>query len=59
MDDLIVTGSRAEDIGSFKRVMVACFRMSDLSTISYYLSIKVRQGKKALTLGQSAYALEL
>ena len=33
--------------------------MSDLSALSYYLSIEVRQGKKALTIGQSAYASKL
>ena len=33
--------------------------MSDLGALSYYLSIKVRQGKEALTLGQSAYASKL
>ena len=33
--------------------------MSDLGTLSYYLGIEVRQGKEALTLGQSAYASKL
>ena len=42
VDDLIVTDARAEDIDSFKREMAACFRMSDLGAVSYYLSIEVR-----------------
>ena len=33
--------------------------MSDLGVLSYYLDIKVRQGREALTLGQSAYASKL
>ena len=33
--------------------------MSDLDALSYYLGIEVRQGKKALTLGQSAYTSKL
>ena len=33
--------------------------MSDLSALSYYLSIEVRQGKEELTLGQSVYASKL
>ena len=33
--------------------------MSDLGALSYYLSIEVRQGKEALTLGQSTYASKL
>jgi len=59
VDDLIVTDARVEDIDSFKREMVAHFRMSDLGVLSYYLSIEVRQGKEALMLGQSAYASKL
>ena len=51
VDDLIVTDALAEDIDSFKREMVACFRMSDLGVLSYYLGIDVRQGKEALMLG--------
>ena len=59
VDDLIVTGARAEDIDSFKREMAARFRMSDVGALSYYLGIEVRQGKEALTLGQSTYASKL
>ncbi|XP_066347698.1 uncharacterized mitochondrial protein AtMg00810-like [Miscanthus floridulus] len=59
VDDLIIIGARAVDIGSFKREMVARFQMNDLGALSYYLSIEVRQGKEELTLGQSAYALKL
>ena len=33
--------------------------MSDLSALSYYLGIEVRQGKEALTLSQSVYASKL
>ena len=33
--------------------------MSDLGALSYYLGIEVRQGKEALTLGQSVYASKL
>ena len=32
--------------------------MSDLSTLSYYLGIEVRQGKEALTLGQKRVRLK-
>ena len=41
VDDLIITGARAEDIDSFKREMVTHFQMSDLDALSYYLSIEV------------------
>ena len=42
VDDLIVTGTRTEDINNFKCEMATHFRMSDLSALSYYLSIEVR-----------------
>ena len=59
VDDLIVTSARAEDIDIFKREMVARFRMSDLGALSYNRGLEVKQGKEALTLGQSAYAAKL
>ena len=42
VDDLIITGARAEDIDGFKHEMVAHFKMCDLSVLSYYLGIVVR-----------------
>ena len=59
VDDLIVIDARTEDINSFKREMAACFRMSDLDALFYYIGIEVRQGKEELTLDQSVYALKL
>ena len=59
VDDLIVTGARAEDIDGFKREMMARFKMSDLGALSYYLGIEVRQGKQSISLGQCAYAEKL
>ncbi|XP_066320262.1 uncharacterized mitochondrial protein AtMg00810-like [Miscanthus floridulus] len=59
MDDLIITGALTEDINGFKHEMAARFRMNDLSALSYYLGIEVRQGKEELMLGQSTYASKL
>ncbi|XP_021303721.1 uncharacterized protein LOC110430386 [Sorghum bicolor] len=59
VDDLIVTGAQAVDIARFKEEMAACFRMSDLGVLSYYLGIEVRQGEDAIKLRQRAYALKL
>ena len=33
--------------------------MSDLSALSYYLGIEVRQGKQSISLGQHAYVEKL
>ena len=59
VDDLIVTRVQAEDIDHFKREMAACFKMSDLNMLFYYLGIEVRQGKEHISLGQRAYAEKL
>jgi hypothetical protein len=59
VDDLIVTGARAQDIARFKEEMGAKFRMSDLGALSYYLGIEVKQSADAVKLGQRAYALKL
>jgi hypothetical protein len=59
VDDLIVTGAQAEDIDGFKREMAACFKMSDLGALSYYLGTEVRQGKEHISLGQRADAEKL
>ena len=59
VDDLIVTGARAEDIDAFKYEMAARFKMSDLGALSYYLGIEVRQGKQSISLGQRAYTEKL
>ena len=59
VDDLIVTGARAEDIDGFKGEMAAHFKMSDLGALSYYLDIEVRQGKQSISLGQRVYTEKL
>ncbi|CAA0813438.1 Phosphoinositide phosphatase SAC6 [Striga hermonthica] len=52
VDDLIITGAREEDINGFKREMAACFRMSDLGQLSYYLGIERLKLTKANTAGK-------
>lgn len=60
VDDLIVTGARAQDIiASFKEEMAARFRMNDLGALSYYLDIEVKQSVDAIKLRQRAYAQKL
>jgi len=48
VDDLIVTGTREEDISMFKQQMKEIFDMSDLGRLSYYLGIEVQQGKDGI-----------
>jgi hypothetical protein len=42
VDDLVITGSDATEIASFKRQMSARFDMSDHSLLYFYLGIEVQ-----------------
>jgi hypothetical protein len=59
VDDLIVTGADAEEIGRFKKEMMEQFWMSDLVLLHFYLGIEVRQDENNIMLSQSAYATKL
>lgn len=56
VDDLIITGTSVSNIVQFKKQMSHEFEMSDLSKLSYYLGIEVKQGKDSIELKQLAYA---
>lgn len=56
VDDLIITGTTAADIISFKEQMQKLFKMSDLGRLSYYLGIEVDQSSNGITLSQKSYA---
>jgi hypothetical protein len=56
VDDLIITGSKDNDVQAFKEEMKAAFQMSDLGPLSFYLGIEVHQDSIGTTLRQSAYA---
>ena len=53
--DLIITGSSIAGIAELKAQMQNLFSMSDLSLLSYYLGIEVKQDVGAITLCQSSY----
>jgi transposase InsO family protein len=59
VDDLVVIGGCDRVIDSFKKQMMAEFRMSDLGPLSFYLGIEVHQDKGKITLSQSAYATRI
>lgn len=50
VDDLIVTRTSREDILVFKEQMKRDFEMSDIGTLSYYLSLEVQQNCKGISL---------
>jgi hypothetical protein len=56
IDDLVITGTKDEEVTSLKKEMKATFQMSDLGLLSFYLEIEVHQGNFEITLRQTAYA---
>ena len=56
VDDLIVIGSRSEDVNSFKKQMKDVFEMSDLGSLSTYLGIEINQRPNCICLSQGGYA---
>jgi hypothetical protein len=56
VDDLIITGSDASEIDTFKLQMQGQFKMSDLGLLSFYLGIEVLQREDGICISQSGYA---
>ena len=56
VDDLIVTGTRIEDVKIFKKKMKETFEMSDLGSLSMYLGIEFDQRPDCIYLSQAGYA---
>jgi hypothetical protein len=59
VDDLMISGTGADDIRMFKQEMPKVFSMSDLGLLHYYLGIEVRQSVDVISLSQAAYALKI
>lgn len=59
VDDLLITRSCVKNIMKFKQQMNKEFEMTDLGKLSYYLGIKVNQGRSNTELKQSAYVKKL
>lgn len=59
VDDLLITGSKIENVQKLKDWMRKEFDMSDLEKLSYYLGIEVRQKEGSIELRQIGYAKRL
>ena len=57
MDDLIICGSSAADIGEFKKAISTRFNMKDLGALSYILGMEITRdrGARTLEITQKAY----
>ncbi|GJT70412.1 uncharacterized mitochondrial protein-like protein [Tanacetum coccineum] len=52
-------GTSLDLINEFKKRMASQFEMSDLGELTYYLGIKVSQGKDCLEIKQERYAMKI
>lgn len=59
VDDLVITRTKPSNIAKFKSQMSSEFDMSDLGLLSYYLGIKVEQGRDYIELKQESYARKI
>ncbi|KAK3037971.1 hypothetical protein RJ639_030676 [Escallonia herrerae] len=59
VDDLIFTGNCVKMIDDFKKEMAKEFIMTDISLMSYYLGIEVKQRDNGIFISQEAYAKEV
>ncbi|KAK1620485.1 hypothetical protein QYE76_026002 [Lolium multiflorum] len=59
VDDLVITGTNAQEIEDFKAEMQRLFKMSDLGLLSYYLGIEVEQSNGEIRVCQSSYARKI
>uniref|UniRef100_A0A0A9FDM0 Reverse transcriptase Ty1/copia-type domain-containing protein n=1 Tax=Arundo donax TaxID=35708 RepID=A0A0A9FDM0_ARUDO len=56
VDDLVIIGTKEDEVEAFKAEMKATFQMSDLGLLSFYLGIEVHQDSSGISLHQTAYA---
>ncbi|KAK2996001.1 hypothetical protein RJ640_019468 [Escallonia rubra] len=59
VDDLIFTGNNVKMFDDFKKEMAKEFEMTDISLMSYYLGIEVKQKDDGIFISQEAYAKEV
>ncbi|GJW79163.1 uncharacterized mitochondrial protein-like protein [Tanacetum coccineum] len=59
VDDLFVTGTSLDLINELKKIMSSQFEISDLSELTYYLSIEVSQEKDYVEIKQDRYAMKI
>nr|GEX18589.1 hypothetical protein [Tanacetum cinerariifolium] len=58
-NDLFVTRTSLDLINEFKKRMASQFEMSNLGELTYYLGIKVSQGRDCVEIKQERYAMKI
>ena len=59
VDDIVVTGSDQETIGTIKRLLHSTFHMKDLGQLTYFLGLEVHFQQKGIFVNQHKYIQDL
>ncbi|XP_043692912.1 uncharacterized mitochondrial protein AtMg00810-like [Telopea speciosissima] len=59
IDDIIITGTIAQEVQTVTRQLANEFAIKDLSTLHYFLGIEATRSSSGLYLSQTKYALDL
>lgn len=59
VDDILITGSSANEIRSLVTQLTATFSLKDLRDLNYFLGIEVLKNSSGLHLSQSKYISDL
>jgi hypothetical protein len=59
VDELLVTGSNAQQVEEFKQKMIQVFEMTNLGLMIFFLRMEIKQGKNEIFIFQKKYAKEI
>jgi hypothetical protein len=59
VDDLIITGTTADEIARFKEEMKQQFKMAELGLLTFYLRLEVQQSSADIDLCQAHYVVRI
>jgi hypothetical protein len=48
VDDLLVTGSNAQQVENFKQKMMQAFEMTDIGLMMFFLGMEIKQSKNEI-----------
>ncbi|KAJ4710707.1 Retrovirus-related Pol polyprotein from transposon TNT 1-94 [Melia azedarach] len=59
VDDLLIVGSRIDDVNDFKQHLYQKFEMTDLGKMKFFLGLQVHQTAERVFVSQQAYVINL
>ncbi|KAJ4707148.1 Retrovirus-related Pol polyprotein from transposon TNT 1-94 [Melia azedarach] len=59
VDDLLIIGSRIDDVNDFKQQLYQKFEMTDLGKMKFFLGLQVHQTAEGIFVSQQAYVINM